>query len=81
MPRLRPDHFDVPLPERLSARHRRFEELMRRHREAVAAGLPAYLDPATGQAVFTAAFLAERGYCCDSGCRHCPYERHERPDR
>jgi len=23
--------------------------------------------------VFTAAFLRRRGYCCDSGCRHCPY--------
>lgn len=24
--------------------------------------------------VFTASYLARRGYCCDSGCRHCPYE-------
>jgi iron complex transport system substrate-binding protein len=24
--------------------------------------------------VFTAEFLARRGYCCDSGCRNCPYE-------
>jgi hypothetical protein len=23
--------------------------------------------------VFTAGFLRRRGYCCDSGCRHCPY--------
>lgn len=23
--------------------------------------------------VFTAAFLRRRGYCCASGCRHCPY--------
>lgn len=23
--------------------------------------------------VFTAHFLKERGYCCESGCRHCPY--------
>lgn len=23
--------------------------------------------------VFTAKFLRERGYCCESGCRHCPY--------
>jgi len=23
--------------------------------------------------VFTAAYLRERGYCCTSGCRHCPY--------
>ncbi len=24
--------------------------------------------------VFTADFLRRRGYCCQSGCRHCPYE-------
>jgi hypothetical protein len=23
--------------------------------------------------VFTEKFLHERGYCCESGCRHCPY--------
>ncbi len=23
--------------------------------------------------VFTEAFLRGRGYCCESGCRHCPY--------
>ena len=23
--------------------------------------------------VFTARFLKKRGYCCQSGCRHCPY--------
>jgi hypothetical protein len=23
--------------------------------------------------VFTAAYLKKRGFCCRSGCRHCPY--------
>ena len=23
--------------------------------------------------VFTAHYLRNRGYCCQSGCRHCPY--------
>ena len=23
--------------------------------------------------VFTARYLARRGYCCENGCRHCPY--------
>lgn len=23
--------------------------------------------------VFTAHYLEKRGYCCRSGCRHCPY--------
>lgn len=36
-------------------------------------GLDYYLE--NGLFVFTAAFLRRRGYCCESGCRHCPYER------
>ena len=43
------------------------------HDRAVEAGEPGYLDPATGLFVFTAAYLLERGSCCGSGCRHCPY--------
>lgn len=26
-----------------------------------------------GKMVFTELFLLQRGYCCRSGCRHCPY--------
>ena len=26
-----------------------------------------------GRWVFTAAYLRRRGYCCESGCRNCPY--------
>jgi iron complex transport system substrate-binding protein len=26
-----------------------------------------------GAVVFTGSYLQRRGYCCDSGCRHCPY--------
>ncbi len=26
-----------------------------------------------GLMVFTSPFLLKRGYCCESGCRHCPY--------
>lgn len=46
---------------------------MAAHAAAVAAGMPTYRDPITGNTVFTAVFLADRGYCCESGCRHCPY--------
>jgi hypothetical protein len=28
-----------------------------------------------GLYVFTAEFLLRRGYCCESGCRHCPYSK------
>ncbi|MEI7547860.1 MAG: DUF5522 domain-containing protein [Actinomycetota bacterium] len=72
---MRPDFVDSPLPERCSPRQRRYAEVMARHRAAVDGGIPAYLDPTSGLAVFTAQFLADRGYCCGNGCRHCPYER------
>lgn len=26
-----------------------------------------------GLLVFTATYLLKRGYCCENGCRHCPY--------
>ncbi|MBI1223479.1 MAG: hypothetical protein GC180_12820 [Bacteroidetes bacterium] len=26
-----------------------------------------------GLMVFTEAYHLERGYCCKSGCKHCPY--------
>ncbi len=26
-----------------------------------------------GYVVFTEKYLLKRGYCCKSGCRHCPY--------
>ncbi len=34
-----------------------------------------------GCVVFTAAFLARRGWCCGNGCRHCPYEGEEKRHR
>jgi hypothetical protein len=30
-----------------------------------------------GLIVFTAAYHLKRGYCCGSGCRHCPYPPEE----
>jgi hypothetical protein len=32
-----------------------------------------YLE--NGLYVFMESFLRRRGYCCDSGCRHCPYPK------
>ncbi len=26
-----------------------------------------------GYRVFTEQYLLKRGYCCNSGCKHCPY--------
>jgi hypothetical protein len=32
-----------------------------------------YLDH--GLMVLTARYHLRRGYCCDQGCRHCPFEK------
>lgn len=69
---LRPDWQWPPLPARLPATMA--EEIHRQHDQAMCTGNAVYLDPSTGLSVFTAEFLARRRYCCDSGCRHCPYE-------
>lgn len=37
-----------------------------------------YLTP-DGRLVFTAEYHLRRGYCCGSGCRHCPYDAEGRP--
>ena len=34
-------------------------------------GIDYYMED--GFRVFTAIYLQVRGYCCQSGCRHCPY--------
>ena len=40
---------------------------------AIERGEPGYLDPSTGLFVLTSEHLRQRGWCCDRGCRHCPY--------
>jgi Family of unknown function (DUF5522) len=39
--------------------------------EHLVEGVDYYLED--GFFVFTAHYLRNRGYCCESGCRHCPY--------
>lgn len=58
-----------------------FAEIERRHAEAQAAGRSTYADPRTGLSVFTAETLRRRGWCCGSGCRHCPYPPEARRKR
>ena len=74
---LRDDWRDLPhrkrLPERIGAFTFMNPEFLSRHGTALDAGLPVYADPHSGLSVFTSEFLARRGYCCDSGCRHCPF--------
>ena len=54
--------FDDQPPQLNDERQPRLEE-----------GVDYYLE--NGLFVFTAEFLRRRGYCCESGCRHCPYEK------
>jgi hypothetical protein len=55
------------------------------HVAACQRGDAGYLDPDTNLFVMTSVYLLERGTCCGSGCRHCPYGEEEqasanRPD-
>jgi hypothetical protein len=62
-----------PSTARLPLDEPRRAEALARHADAMREGAPGYLDPATGLFVLTAQYLADRGICCDTGCRHCPY--------
>jgi hypothetical protein len=55
--------------------------VVRAHDAACARGEPTYRDPATGYTVFTELALLERGTCCGSGCRHCPFAHVAVPSR
>jgi len=37
-------------------------------------GLDYYIDKNSGNLVVTEEYHLNRGYCCESNCRHCPYE-------
>ncbi|XP_068175361.1 uncharacterized protein C1orf53 homolog isoform X2 [Antennarius striatus] len=45
----------------------------RLHREACEAKKQMYVDPSSGYKVFTEYAHLQRGKCCGSACRHCPY--------
>jgi len=64
---------DLPHPSRLDPQRIDFLVIMKAHDDAVAAGQRTYLDPGTGLIVQTRNTHLERGSCCDSGCRHCPW--------
>jgi len=67
------DPLRLPHPSRLHTERSDYVAIIDAHERATDAGEPGYADPRTGLFVMTAAFLSERGYCCDHGCRHCPY--------
>jgi hypothetical protein len=50
------------------------DQPQREHDAAVRRGDDRYTDPESGARVFTELFHRRRGFCCGSGCRHCPYD-------
>lgn len=71
---LRSDWLDRPRADRLDPGGPGFATCMAAHHRAVDGGSMGYLDPHGGLFVMTAVYLRDRGWCCDRGCRHCPYE-------
>lgn len=69
----RPDGLTKPHPSRFSPARPDYEACLVAHDAAVADRQAGYLDPGTGLFVMTASYLLERGWCCDKGCRHCPF--------
>ncbi|HWE56334.1 MAG TPA: DUF5522 domain-containing protein [Acidimicrobiales bacterium] len=67
----------VPHPERLPPGRPDYVAVMEAHHRALLAGDAGYVDPATGLFALTARTLWDKGSCCQSGCRHCPWV--ERP--
>jgi hypothetical protein len=67
--------FTEPHPDRLSPDDPAFLQIILAHTEALDSGADTYVDPRSGYTVLTASYLARRGHCCESGCRHCPYVR------
>jgi hypothetical protein len=70
---LAPRPLDEPHPSRLAVDDPARPAILAAHARALVEGDAGYADPVSGLFVFSAAFLAERGTCCDSSCRHCPY--------
>jgi hypothetical protein len=68
-----PDELMVPHRRRLSPAHPLYTEILAAHADAVDRGKSLYRDPDSGLWVMTAPHLWGRGYCCYSGCRHCPW--------
>lgn len=69
------EDWEHPATDRLASEHPRFVEIMAAHDASLAGGMLGYTDPVSGHFAFNARGLADRGYCCARGCRHCPYDR------
>jgi hypothetical protein len=68
-----PPGHERPHPLRCDPARADYGEIVSRHTKALDAGRDTYVDPATGYEVWTARFLWDHGFCCEAGCRHCPF--------
>ncbi|MCX8526739.1 MAG: DUF5522 domain-containing protein [Candidatus Nanopelagicales bacterium] len=62
-----------PARSRLDPNRADYDAILAAHGEAMSLDRPGYLDPRSGLFVMTARYHADRGWCCNSGCRHCPF--------
>lgn len=76
-----PGERRAPLTARLDPARADHAAIVAAHEDAIERGQDGYLDPGTGYFVFTAQAHWDRGTCCRSGCRHCPYEPGPRAGR
>jgi hypothetical protein len=44
-------------------------------------GVDYYFDEKSNNMVFTKEYHLKRGHCCESSCRHCPYENEPAPQK
>jgi len=63
----------LPHPTRLSPQRNDYAQIIAAHEKAVADNLEGYDDPTTGAFVLTVRTLEQRTFCCETGCRHCPF--------
>jgi len=66
---------EIPKPHatRFSPERADYDSVIAAHEVAALAGAEGYLDPTSGAYVFTVTKLLERTFCCETGCRHCPF--------
>ena len=65
--------LDEPALSRLPLGTPNRARILEVHSTSLATREDGYTDPSTGYWVFNARYLRDRGFCCQNGCRHCPY--------
>ncbi|HVW34459.1 MAG TPA: DUF5522 domain-containing protein [Acidimicrobiia bacterium] len=68
-----PPELLKPHPRRLPPDTPGYDEILALHEDAIRRGETSYRDPLSGLFALTAQHLWDRGYCCYSMCRHCPW--------